>query len=176
MSIPDKEAQAIIWDYFKPRHTHSWNMLVLSWRQLDGLTDEMPLSFETEYHWENFVLRLWLYRTTLRTLTRLTAISSDAEQAMSEFDKTFIRDGKNHLKALRDMVEHFDDYAAGVGRGPAEAASDLDPWRVVDRDRYERGQFWLEREGSYLAAIRLKSDGERLSTEFIQWYKRDARD
>ena len=171
MAVPEKEAQAIIWDYFKPRHTHAWNMLVLSWRQLDGLSDETEIAFETEYHWENFILRLWLYRTTVRTLIKLSTVEADAEKAIKLFDDAFRKDGKNQLKALRDMIEHFDDYAAGAGRGPADRFSDLDPWRVVGRDQYQRGQFSLARADSYSAAIKLKSDAEAVSATFIQWYK-----
>jgi hypothetical protein len=171
MSIPEKEAQAIVWDYFKPRHTHAWNMLVLSWKQLDGLNNETEIGFETEYHWENFILRLWLYRTTVKTLIKLSTVKVEAEKAIKLFDDSFSKDGKNQLKALRDMIEHFDDYAAGAGRGPADRFSDLDPWRVVGRDQYQRGQFGLARTDSYLAAIKLKSDAEAVSAAFIQWYK-----
>ena len=27
--LSDREEEALIWDYFKPRHTHAWNMLAL---------------------------------------------------------------------------------------------------------------------------------------------------
>ncbi len=171
MLVPEKEVQAIIWDYFKPRHTHAWNMLVLSWRQLDAVNPEAEIGFETEYHWENYILRLWLYRITVRTLIKLSAVKVDAEQAIKHFDDKFSKDGKNQLKALRDMIEHFDDYAAGAGRGPADRFSDLDPWRVFDRDQYQRGQFSLVRIDSYSAAIKLKSDAEAVCASFIQWYK-----
>jgi hypothetical protein len=171
MLVPDKEAQAIIWDYFKPRHTHAWNMLVLSWRQLDAVSPETEIGFDTEYHWENFILRLWLYRTTVRTLTKLSAVKAKAEIAIKLFDDKFRKDGKNQLKALRDMIEHFDDYAAGDGRGPAERFNDLDPWRVAGGDQYQRGQFGLLRADSYSAAIKLKSEAEVVSAAFIQWYK-----
>ena len=44
-----REEQALIWDYYKPRHTHAWNMLVLSWRGLDQQTGEAIINLETEY-------------------------------------------------------------------------------------------------------------------------------
>ena len=70
------------------------------------------------------------------------------------------------------MIEHFDDYAAGEGRGPAELKRDLDPWRTdTTRDRYERGLFCLERHRSYAAAIKLRADAKSVSDKFIQWYK-----
>jgi hypothetical protein len=116
MALLSREEQAVVWDYFKPRRTHAWNMLVLSWSQLDNETE---LGFETEYHWENFILRLWLYRTTFKTLTRLQAVEGDAKSAINEFDNVFSLNGRNQLKVLRDMIEHFDEYAAGVGKGPA---------------------------------------------------------
>jgi hypothetical protein len=169
--IVESEEQAVVWDYFKPRHTHSWNMLVLSWQQLENLKDETELGFQTEYHWENFILRLWLYRATVMTLAKLGAIENDAERIVKEFDDAFGAHGHNQLKALRDMIEHFDDYAAGFGRGVADRRSDLDPWRIFTRDRYERGQFWLERESSYLAAIKLRANTELVSKSFIDWYK-----
>jgi hypothetical protein len=168
MELSSREEQAVVWDYFKPRHTHAWNMLVLSWNQLDNETE---LGFEIEYHWENFILRLWLYRTTVKTLTRLQAVEGDAKSALNEFDNVFRLNGRNQLKALRDMIEHFDDYAAGVGRGPATRQENLDPWRMINRDRYERGQYFLEREKSYAAAIKLRSEAKRLSSAFIRWYK-----
>jgi hypothetical protein len=163
--------QATIWDYYKPRHTHAWNMLVLAWHQLDQLNDECVIGFETEYYWENFIIRLWLYRTTVRTLTKLTAVQNEANIALKTFDTIFETNGDNGLKAIRDMIEHFDDYAAGVGRGPAQRSTDLDPWRVFTRDRYERGQFCFERKKSYDAAINLRSDAKILSAKFIQWHK-----
>jgi hypothetical protein len=166
-----REEQTLIWDYYKPRHIHAWNMLVLSFRKLDKLSDETDVGFETEYRWENFILRLWLYRTTVKTLAKLTAVQSEAKNILKTFDIVFDIDGSNALKALRDMIEHFDDYAPGMGRGPAKRENDLDPWREFDRNRYERGQFLLERKKSYDAAIMLRSDAKRVSDEFIQWYK-----
>jgi hypothetical protein len=160
MVVPDKEAQAIIWDYFKPRHTHAWNMLVLSWRQLDALNNETEIGFETEYHWENFIIRLWLYRTAIRTLIKLSKVKVEADKAIKLFDDAFRKDGKNQLKALRDMIEHFDDYASGAGRGPADRFSDLDPWRVVGRDQYQRGELRLVRTDSYSAANKSPADSE----------------
>lgn len=43
----------------------------------------------------------------------------DAKGIISDFDRSFQGTGKNALKAMRDMIEHFDDYAAGEGRGDA---------------------------------------------------------
>ena len=146
-------------------------MLVLSWRQLDQFDDDDTAGFETEYYWENFILRLWLYRTTVKTFTKLTVVQHDAKIALKTFDAIFEANGHNGLKAIRDMIEHFDDYAAGVGRGPAERATELDPWRVFTRDHYERGQFRLERKISYDAAINLRSDAKILSNKFIEWFK-----
>jgi hypothetical protein len=169
--LVDRDEQGLIWDYFKPRHTHAWNMLVLSWRELDQSNDETGLGFEIEYFWENFIIRLWLYRITIRTLTKLNSVNSEAAFALKTFDGAFDIDGKSALKALRDMIEHFDDYAAGKGRGLAERERDLDPWRQITRDRYERGLFCLERHQSYEAAIKLRADAKAVSDRFIQWYK-----
>ena len=102
MALLSREEQAVVWDYFKPRHTHAWNMLVLSWSQLDQLdNNETELGFETEYHWENFILRLWLYRTTVKTLTRLQTVEGDAKSAINEFDNVFSLNGRNQLKGNR---------------------------------------------------------------------------
>ncbi len=68
------------------------------------------------------------------------------------------------------MIEHFDDYAAGMGRGPANRDKDLDPWRTITKDRYERGQFTLNRSASYSAAIKLRTDAKSVSDNFIEWY------
>jgi hypothetical protein len=155
-----RDRQALIWDYYKPRHTHAWNMLVLSWRELDRLSDETDLGFGTEYCWENFILRLWLYRTTVNTLTKLPAVESGAKNVVAAFDGVLDDNGENGLKALRNMIEHFDDYAAGAGRGPAIRERDLDPWRTISRDRYERGQYVLERRKSYDAAVELHSSAK----------------
>ena len=169
-----REEQGLIWDYFKPRHTHAWNMIVLSWRALDQLNDETDVGFDTEYFWENCILRLWLYRTTVQTLTKLPAVEGKAKSLLKTFDGLIDADGRNALKALRDMIEHFDDYAAGEGRGPAKRERDLDPWRMISRDRYERGLFCLERSKSFEAAIKLHSDAKCVSDEFIQWYTASA--
>lgn len=123
--LSTREEQGLIWDYFKARHTHAWNMLVLSWRELDQLNDETDVGFKAEYLWENFILRLWLYRMTVRTLMKLNVVKDKATSAVRAFDGAFYINGKNGLKALRDMVEHFDDYAAGEGRGPASRHRDL---------------------------------------------------
>jgi hypothetical protein len=169
--LPEHEKEALIWDYYKPRHTHTWNMLVLSWRALENFTESADSAFEEEYLWENFILRLWLYRSTVKTLARLTVVHQEANTIINRFDGCFELDGKNALKAIRDMIEHFDDYAAGIGRGPATREGELDPWRWVSRDRFERGRFTIERAEAYDAAIRLRSDAKRVSDIFIGWYK-----
>jgi hypothetical protein len=169
--LSSREEQGLIWDYFKPRHTHAWNMLVLSWRELDQSHDETEVGFEIEYFWENFILRLWLYRTTIRTLTKLNFVEGEAKRVLKTFDGFFDTNGRNALKALRDMIEHFDDYAAGKGQGPARRERDLDPWRKITRDRYERGLFCLERHQSCEAAIKLRADAKGVSDKFIQRYK-----
>lgn len=92
-------------------------MLVLSWRALKTLADENAEEFEDENLWENFIIRLWLYRTTVKTLTR--AVCADARDNIAKFDQSFEADGQNGLKAIRNMIEHFDDSGAGKGRGPA---------------------------------------------------------
>jgi hypothetical protein len=167
----DRDEQGLIWDYFKPRHTHAWNMLVLSWRELDQSDDETRLDFKVEYSWENFIIRLWLYRTTIKTLTKLKFVEGKATRVLAKFDGVFKSNGVNALKALRDMIEHFDAYAAGEGHGPGERERDLDPWREIAKDRYERGLFCLERQQSYEAAIKLRADAKGVSDEFIKWYK-----
>ncbi|GAB4361387.1 MAG: hypothetical protein Kow00114_15910 [Kiloniellaceae bacterium] len=166
--LSEQEIQALIWDYYKPRHTHTWNMLVLSWRELDQWKDNTGTGFEVEYFWENFILRLWLYRTTVKTLAKLATVRTEALTALRSFDEVFQAEGQNSLKAVRDMIEHFDDYAAGDGRGPATRDRDLDPWRMITRDRYERGRFVLDRRESYDAAIKLRSDAKGVSDVFIQ--------
>jgi hypothetical protein len=165
-----KEDQALIWDYFKPRHTITWNMLVLSWRELETYTQTF-VPFEIEYLWQNFIIRLWLYRITVKTLEKLPAVQSDARLAVKAFDDSFQENGQNTLKALRDMIEHFDDFAAGKGRGPLDRGRDLDPWRTVTNDRFERGNFSLERSSTYEAAIQMRADAKAVSDKFIHWYK-----
>ncbi len=146
-------------------------MLVLSRRALEASTLGPGTSFEVEYLWENFILRLWLYRTTIRTLTRLHVVSDEAKSIISKFDRSFEADGQNGLKAIRDMIEHFDDYAAGEGHGPATRDGELDPWRTVSHDMFKRGRFVIERASAYNAAIALRSDAKRVSDTFIAWYK-----
>ena len=169
--LPDYEKQGVIWGYYKPRHTHAWNMLVLSWRALEAFSAGRETAFQDEYLWENFTIRLWLYRTAVRTLTHLSAVSVDANSIVSNFDSRFLANGNNVLKAIRDMIEHFDDYAAGDGRGPATREGELDPWRRLSPDRFERGRFVIERATAYEAAITLRSDAKRVSDTFIAWYK-----
>jgi len=146
-------------------------MLVISWRALDELLDDDKLCFEVEYLWENFIIRLWLYRTTVKTLGKFQIVKEDSDKALKSFDIAFNRHGENSLKALRDMIEHFDDYAAGVGRGPAVRDRDLDPWRTITKDKYERGGWLLERAKSYNAAIQLKDNANAVSDKFIAWHK-----
>jgi hypothetical protein len=167
------EEQGLVWDYFKPRHTHTWNMLVLSWLALEQFDedDENPIPFGSEYLWENFIIRLWLYRTTVKTLVKIAAVKDVAKTIVETFDGSFVSNGRNGLKALRDMLEHFDDYATGDGRGPAERSPDLDPWRTITKDRYERGAFHLDRDISYDAAIKMRADANAVSDKFIEWYK-----
>jgi hypothetical protein len=174
IGLSERDDQALIWDYFKPRHTHAWNMLVISWRKLDAVNevDDTGTGFEAEYCWENFILRLWLYRTVIKTLTKLNVVKSDAYSVLEAFDRKFDSHGKNGLKALRDMLEHFDDYAAGKGRGPGKRERDLDPWRIVTKDRYERGVFLLERHKSYEAAINLRAEAKDVSNRFIELYRK----
>jgi len=166
-----KEEQTLIWYYYKPRQTHAWNMVVLAWRALEHVDedDDNGSGFEAEYCWENFIIRIWLYRTTVRTLTKISKIAIDAQEAVKRFDAIFDIGGVNCLKTLRDIVEHFDDYAAGTGHGPAQRNADLDPWRSFTKDFYERGSFRLERTKSYDAAIALQTDARRASDKFIEW-------
>ncbi len=108
-------------------------MLVVSWRELKLFNDqdENDVTFNSDYLWENFIIRLWLYRTTVNTLTKLDIVKVDATAVIDSFDNLFLNNGQNGLKALRNMIEHFDDYAAGKGRGPAKRDHDLDPWREL---------------------------------------------
>jgi hypothetical protein len=167
------EEQALVWDYFKPRHTHTWNMLVASWRELELYNTDEATSppFGAEYLWENFIIRLWIYRTTVKTLAKLATVKLEAESVIRTFDESFRINDRNGLKALRDMIEHFDDYAAGIGRGPVERSRDLDPWRTITRDRYERGAFHLDRRQSFEAAIKMQADAKKVSDKFIEWCK-----
>ncbi len=176
MTQPDE--LACIWDYFKPRHTHAWNMLVLAFQELEGRkfqaetieADSLP-GFQVEYAWENVIIRLWLYRTVVRTLTKLPPVATDAELILKSFDQAFNQSGINALKALRDMIEHFDDYAAGKGRGAASRERDLDPWRSITIDEYQRGHFNLSRQHALEIADRLRADARCISDKFIAWYR-----
>lgn len=163
------EKLSTIWHYYKPRHTHSWNMLVIAFQHLGQVQSEAE-PFEAEYAWENVILRLWLYRVVVQTLTKLDPVKEKAEEVLRLFDQTFDQKGINNLKALRDMIEHFDDYAAGHGRGAANRGRDLDPWRAITRDEYNRGQFTLLRKDSLLAAVRMRKNAKEVSDDFIAWY------
>lgn len=165
------EEQCEIWDFYKPRHTHAWNMLVLSWRAFERISIEEQALGELDFCWENFFIRLWLYRTTVKTLTKIPFIANETQNALKSFDVVFSSGGFNQLKAIRDMIEHFDDYAAGKGRGPAKRDSELDPWRSYDLDKYERGRFSFDRLQAYNAAIDLRAEAKVLSSKFIDWYK-----
>ena len=170
-ALSSREEQGVIWDYYKPRHIHAWNMFVLSWCALEDLDDRDYQGFQVEYCWENFIIRLWLYRTTVKTLAKLPVVTDDAQSALRAFDMVVDANGRNDLRALRNMIEHFDDYAAGEGHGPAERRSDLDPWRSFTKDTYDRGRFHLERGKCYEAANKLRLDAKQVSDKFIQWYK-----
>lgn len=162
------EDLSVIWDFWKPRHTHAWNMLVISSNEIQRKTPAD--AFEIEYAWENFIIRLWLYRITNKTLLNLHPIKGKMLKTIEDFDATFSQSGKNTLKALRDMIEHFDDYASGRGRGPAKSEIDLDPWRSIMPDQYERGQFSIDRNASLMAANNLRLQTKEASDEFILWY------
>jgi hypothetical protein len=166
------DEQSIIWDYYKPRHTHAWNMLQLAAQQLVEAPNVS--GFETEYAWENLIIRLCLYRNTVKTLIKLPVVVNEAKEMLQRFDAKFTQNKKNSLIALRDMVEHFDDYAAGHGHGPAERHADLDPWREVTVERFCRGQFELELDTSMEAADTLRSNAKSVSDQFINWYKNEA--
>lgn len=99
----------------------------------------------------------------------LDAVADDAKGIIATFDRSFEQGGKNGLKAIRDMIEHFDDYAAGVGCGPATREGELDPWRTVTPDRFERGRYALDRAVAYDAAIQLRTDAKRVGDKFIAW-------
>ena len=161
--------QRLIWDYYKPRQTHSWNMVCLALNTLEQLDPAEGLRFEAEYCWENLIIRLWLHRTTVRTLTKIDRIAASARDAVKRFDAQFAMNGRNGLKALRDMIEHFDDYAAGNGRGPGQRETDLDPWRSFTKDYYERGGFRLERVKSFDAIVALQRDAKMASDDLIGW-------
>lgn len=166
------DEQSIIWDYYKPRHTHAWNMLQLAAQQLVKITDNK--GFDSEYAWENLIIRLCLYRNTVNTLTKISIVADEAEIVMQRFDSKFTQNEENSLIALRNMFEHFDDYAAGRGRGPAERHTDLDPWREVTVEKFCRGQFELELYPSMEAADILRLDAKSVSDKFISWYKKET--
>lgn len=146
-------------------------MLILAWQALHDLKKEEEFDFITEYRWENFIIRLWLYRGAVNTLAKLPAVRAEAQAAIRRFDDAFQVDGRNGLKSLRDMIEHFDDYAAGAGRGPADRMIDLDPFRHFTKERYERGSFKLDRDESLEAADKLRNDAKTVSDCFIAWYR-----
>ena len=107
---PDLAKQGIIWDYWKPRRTHCWNMLVLAYREIDGFEEaDETEPFTLEYLWENFFIRLWLFRICILTLEKITFVKQDATHIIADFDSCFIIENINHLRALRDMTEHWDD-------------------------------------------------------------------
>jgi len=164
--------QGVVWDFYKPRHTHAWNMLQIAGKHL--LKTAEAIDFETEYAWENLIIRLSLYRNSVKTLTKLPSVAPDAEQALSRFDVAFTQNGRNALTALRNMFEHFDDYAAGVGRGPAERSTDLDPWRFISVEECSRGQFKILLTPSMTAANDLRSDAQAISEKFIRWYSAEV--
>jgi len=164
--------QSVVWDYYKPRHTHSWNMLQLAAEHLVKEGDSQD--FETEYAWENLIIRLCLYRNTVKTLTKLPVVKQEAEQAIKRFDAVFMQNGKNALIAIRNMFEHFDDYASGLGRGPAKRDTELDPWRAISVEEFNRGQFSLELTTSMNAANDLRSDAKEVSDKFISWFKSET--
>lgn len=164
--------QGVVWDFYKPRQTHAWNMLQVATQQLAKTAEVMD--FETEYAWENLIIRLSLYRNAVKTLTKLPSVAPDAEQALNRFDAAFTQNGKNALISLRNMFEHFDDYAAGSGRGPAERNTDLDPWRCIDVEEYTRGQFKICLAPSMAAANQLRSDAEAVSDKFIRWHEKET--
>jgi len=166
------DEQSIIWDYYKPRHSHAWSMLQLAAQQLVEAPNVS--GFETEYAWENLIIRLCLYRNTVKTLIKLPVVVNEAKEMLQRFDAKFTQNKKNSLIALRDMLEHFDDYAAGLGRGPAERHADLDPWREVTVEKFCRGQFELELYPSMEAADTLRLDAKSVSDQFINWYKKET--
>lgn len=170
MSTADE--QCVIFDYYKPRHTHAWNMLQIAAQQLVEIPNVS--GFETEYAWENLIIRLCLYRNTVNTLTKIYVVTDEAKKVVQQFDSKFTRNEKNSLIALRNMLEHFDDYAAGLGRGPAERPTDLDPWREVTVEKFCRGQFELKLHLSMEAADALRLDAKSVSDKFISWYKKRA--
>lgn len=167
------ESQLAIWEYYKPRQTHTWNMLFLANRALGQYREDGDDGFEVEYLWENFIIRLWLYRATVLALAKMPAIKAKADALIRDFDSHFQIDGFNGLKAVRDMIEHFDDYAAAKGRGPATRESELDPWREISRDRFERGRFVIQRASAYDAVVQLRSGAKRVGDEFIAQYNTD---
>jgi len=170
--MSDAIEQGVVWDFYKPRHTHAWNMLQVAAGHLVKTDD--AIDFETEYAWENLIIRLSLYRNVVNTLTKLPAVMPEAKQALNRFDAAFIQNGKNALIALRNMFEHFDDYAVGLGRGPAERNVDLDPWRSISVEKFSRGQFELCLSTSMEAAENLRSDAKSVSDNFILWYKKET--
>lgn len=132
-------------------------------------TDGLETTFEDEYLWENFIIRLSLYRTTVRTLTHIHVVKADADGIIPEFDKCFQSNGRNGLKAIRDVIEQIEGNAAGKGRGPATRSGELDPWRTVTRDRFERGRCAIQRSKAYAAAVTLRSQAKRVCALFIEW-------
>lgn len=154
---PDS-SNAVIWDYYKPRHTHAWNMLVLSWRELYRFDEPRRIKgFEIEYAWENFILRLWLYRVTVNTLTTMDLVTKDAKTAIAKFDQAFMIKDINTLQAIRNMFEHFDEYAAGLGRGPATRADHLDPSRPLNSRYFVRDNITIDRMKAFDAAKHLRN-------------------
>ena len=73
---------------------------------------------------------------------------------------------QNGLKAIRDMIKHFDDNAAGKGHGPAPRDGELDLRLTVMRIRYI-----IESASTCDAAIRLRSGAKQVSDAFIAWLK-----
>jgi len=162
----DLENQCLIWDNYRQRHIHTWNMLQLAVKHLaETKTTE---NSEIQYAWENLVIRMVIYRYTVKNLVRLKCVNKKANMINKKFDSVFRINGRHVLMALYNVFKHFDEYKAN------DRGKELDPYGTITVEEYNHGTLKLQLSQCIQAATELRNGANYVGHEFIEWYERES--
>lgn len=124
--------------------------VALQRRRLDSTEPEdkeFPLRMWMDFHF--FVVALSRLRRSVALALKIGALKSKMKDALWDFDLSL-----PHLKIMRDVAEHIDDYAIDAGRIPTISRKSLE---ISSRNggTWQWLGFATNTESAFVAAIRL---------------------
>ncbi len=168
-----KDDQATIFGFFEQRHKTTWNILFTAHEELKNEGHKDP--WMILYRWENYIIRLYLYRKTCNMLRKITYLKKETNLILKKFDQNFkpqnVDIHQDILTDLRHIFEHFDDIASGGGNNKVISRLAINTHKDFSNDKYNLGHYSLDRDFSFTAATELHEDINKIKKNFYEYYK-----